>query len=76
MAQTHSGQIDGPFRRSPAFGVGRIVRRWGTTSGAVRRMTGHLPPVIDASLAAIAIQHHTKRSRRAHERLGAVQSME
>lgn len=35
-----------------------IVRRWGTISGAVRRQTGHPPPVIDTLLAATAIEHN------------------
>ncbi len=33
-----------------------IVRRWGTISGRVKRETGHPPPVIDALLAATAIE--------------------
>lgn len=32
------------------------VRRWGTISGAVKRRTGHPPPVIDTMLAASAIE--------------------
>ncbi len=35
----------------------RIVRRWGALSGAVKRQTGHAPPVIDTMLAATAIEH-------------------
>jgi predicted nucleic acid-binding protein len=34
-----------------------VVRRWGAISGAVRRRTGHPPPVIDTLLAATAIEH-------------------
>jgi len=34
-----------------------IVRRWGTISGTVRRVTGHPPPVIDTLLAATALDH-------------------
>lgn len=34
-----------------------IVRRWGAISGAVRRDTGHPPPVIDTMLAATALEH-------------------
>jgi len=34
-----------------------IVRRWGVVSGAVKRLTGQTPPVIDALLAATAIEH-------------------
>jgi predicted nucleic acid-binding protein len=34
-----------------------IVRRWGVLSGAVKRRTGHAPPVIDTMLAATAIEH-------------------
>lgn len=34
-----------------------IVRRWGALSGAVKRQTGHAPPVIDTMLAATAIEH-------------------
>jgi predicted nucleic acid-binding protein len=34
-----------------------MVRRWGTISGTVRRDTGHPPPVIDALLAATALDH-------------------
>jgi toxin FitB len=35
----------------------RIVRRWGAVSGAVRRATGHPPPVIDTLLAVTALDH-------------------
>jgi predicted nucleic acid-binding protein len=35
----------------------RIVRRWGALSGAVKRQTGHAPPVIDTMFAATAIEH-------------------
>ena len=34
-----------------------IVRRWGELAGTVRRSTGHPPPVIDAMLAATALEH-------------------
>ena len=34
-----------------------IVRRWGRISGAVQRVTGTVPPVIDTLLAATAIEH-------------------
>ena len=34
-----------------------VVRRWGRVSGAVRRDTGHPPPVIDTLIAATAIEH-------------------
>lgn len=34
-----------------------IVRRWGAISGDVRRRTGHPPPVVDALLAASAVEH-------------------
>jgi len=34
-----------------------VVRRWGAISGAVKRATGHSPPVIDTMLAATAIEH-------------------
>lgn len=34
-----------------------IIRRWGSISGAVRRETGHPPPVIDTMLAATAVEH-------------------
>ena len=34
-----------------------VIRRWGTISGAVKRATGHSPPVIDTMLAATAIEH-------------------
>ena len=34
-----------------------IVRRWGALRGAVKRQTGHAPPVIDTMLAATAIEH-------------------
>ncbi len=34
-----------------------IVRRWGALSGAVKRQTGHAPPVIDTMPAASAIEH-------------------
>jgi toxin FitB len=33
-----------------------VVRRWGAISGAVKRDTGHPPPVIDTLLAATAIE--------------------
>jgi toxin FitB len=35
----------------------RIVRRWGAVTGAVRRVTGHPPPVIDTLLAVTAVEH-------------------
>ena len=35
----------------------RIVRRWGRMSGEGKRANGHAPPVIDALLAATAIEH-------------------
>lgn len=34
-----------------------VVRRWGAIGGAVKRATGHSPPVIDTMLAATAIEH-------------------
>ncbi len=34
-----------------------IVRRWGRTSGEVKRASGHPPPVIDTMLGATAIEH-------------------
>lgn len=34
-----------------------VVRRWGVISGHIRRATGHPPPVIDAMLAATAVEH-------------------
>lgn len=34
-----------------------IVRRWGRISGEVKRASGHAPPVIDAMLAATAVEH-------------------
>ena len=34
-----------------------VVRRWGAISGAVKRATGHSPPVIDTMLAASALEH-------------------
>ena len=34
-----------------------IVRRWGRLNGAVQQATGKPPPVIDALLAATAIEH-------------------
>lgn len=33
------------------------VRRWGTISGATKRLTGHPPSVVDTLLAATAIEH-------------------
>jgi predicted nucleic acid-binding protein len=33
------------------------VRRWGAISGAVRRLAGHPPAVIDTLLAATAVEH-------------------
>jgi hypothetical protein len=33
-----------------------VVRRWGTITGTVRRLTGHPPPVIDTLLAATALE--------------------
>ena len=35
----------------------QVVRRWGAISGAVKRATGHAPPVVDTLLAATAIEH-------------------
>ena len=34
----------------------KIVRRWGIISGRVKGQTGHAPPVIEALLAATAIE--------------------
>ena len=34
-----------------------VVRRWGRIGGMVRAATGRAPPVIDALLAATAIEH-------------------
>ena len=34
-----------------------VVRRWGAVSGAVKRVTGQTPPVIDTMLAATALEH-------------------
>ncbi len=34
-----------------------VVRSWGRVSGAIRRDTGHPPPVIDTLIAATAIEH-------------------
>lgn len=34
-----------------------IVRRWGCLAGEIKRASGHAPPVIDAMLAATAIEH-------------------
>lgn len=34
-----------------------IVRRWGRTSGEVKRASGHPPAVIDTMLGATAIEH-------------------
>jgi predicted nucleic acid-binding protein len=34
-----------------------VVRRWGTISGTVKRLTGHSPPVIDTLFAATAMEH-------------------
>ncbi len=34
-----------------------IVRRWGRTSGEVKRASGHPAPVIDTMLGATAIEH-------------------
>lgn len=64
--------VDNPLRPRIAAGIaalevrfaGRVleltnpvVRRWGAISGAVKRQTGHAPPVIDTMLAATAIEH-------------------
>lgn len=35
----------------------KIVRRWGTISGLIRRETGHPAPVIDTMFAATAVEH-------------------
>jgi toxin FitB len=35
----------------------KVVRRWGTISGLIRRETGHPPPVIDTMFAATAVEH-------------------
>jgi predicted nucleic acid-binding protein len=51
-----------------------IVRRWGALSGAIRRDTGHPPPVIDTMLAATAIEHDlflVTRNTKHVERSGA-----
>jgi predicted nucleic acid-binding protein len=34
-----------------------VIRRWGMISGMVKRLSGHVPPVIDTMLAATAIEH-------------------
>ena len=34
-----------------------VVRRWGVISGAVKRLTGQSPPVVDTMLAASALEH-------------------
>ena len=34
-----------------------VVCRWGAVSGAVKRVTGQTPPVIDTMLAATALEH-------------------
>jgi hypothetical protein len=34
-----------------------VVRRWGVISGTTKRLTGHLPPVIDTLFAATAPEH-------------------
>ena len=34
-----------------------VVRRWGRLSGAIRRDTGHPPPVVDTLVAATAMEH-------------------
>jgi toxin FitB len=34
-----------------------VVRRWGCLSGAIQQTTGKAPPVVDALLAATAIEH-------------------
>ena len=34
-----------------------IALRWGAISGAVKRLTGHSPSVVDTLLAATAIEH-------------------
>ena len=52
----------------------KVVRRWGSISGIVRRDTGHPPPVIDTLLAATAIEHDlylVTRNIRDVERSGA-----
>ena len=33
-----------------------VVRRWGAMTGAMKRTTGHAPPVIDTLLAATALE--------------------
>jgi len=68
----HNLPPDSPFRPTIAAGIaaletrfaGRvlslsdaIVRRWGTVSGMVKRLTGHTPPVVDTLLAATAMEH-------------------
>lgn len=53
----------------------RVVRRWGTISGKVRRDTGHPPPVIDTLLAATALEHDlylVTRNKRDVQHCGAV----
>jgi len=36
----------------------RVVLRWGSISGQVKRIAGHPPSVIDTMLAATAIEHN------------------
>ena len=51
-----------------------VVRRWGEIAGAVKRDTGHPPPVIDTLLAATALEHRlflTTRNTRDVQHSGA-----
>ena len=34
----------------------QVIRRWGALSGRIKRETGHPPPVLDAMLAATALE--------------------
>lgn len=51
------GAIEGRFAGRILPLSDQVVRRCSTISGAVRRETGHPPPVVDTMLAATAIEH-------------------
>ena len=53
----HARQPGSPVRRAPIAGVRRGRASLDLISGALRRDTGHPPPVIDTLLAATALEH-------------------
>ncbi len=53
----------------------KMVRKWGSIAGAIKRETGHPPPVIDTLLAATAIEarlYLVSRNTKDLNRTGAI----